>query len=284
LFRDYVDDLYNRRIESKKKFAKMYRDAKSEHGWMFEDERGAANAEEAQQASEGELESWHLKLKLNSLYGKFGMCGTSSVMAPDNVLPQGQQMNEGWSREDEENRTAVYSNFIWASYITSGARCRLHEFLVKYDALYTDTDSVFTQKEIDKGEEGSGLGALSLESRCDWVDIRAPKVYQTSTDGRLTVKVKGVPKHAIPKSGLPKPGEEGDTTFRYKKVTRFTEANRRHIAPNTWMWIEKGLTLQNDKRRFKENGDSEPWDVDQIIKGFPEGIAFDTSETALDSF
>lgn len=220
LFREYVFDLYERRKEAR--------------------------------AEGNEIGSWMYKLFMNALYGKFGMAGNSVVMATEDLLPDEREMNFGWRRKDELDTQGVYSNFIWASYITSGARTSLHDFLVDYDALYTDTDSCFTHSEIPETNE---LGALSFQEHCKWIDIRAPKVYRTPDK----VKIKGVPQSCIDNDVF-------DLTkdFYYKKPLRFGEACARKKTPNTWLYVRKRLTLINDKRKFYDSGDSRPWSIREL--------------------
>lgn len=232
LFKDYVEDLYQRRLDAKNEAMKEGRNP------------------------DKDIKSWMYKLFMNALYGKFGMAGNSVVMATEESTRDGgrwQEMNFGWRRKDEKDTQGVYSNFIWASYITSGARSALHQYLMDYEALYTDTDSCFTHSEIP---ECGDLGALSFQEHCAWIDIRAPKVYQTPDK----VKIKGVPQRCVD------PGVFDLTQdFVYRKPLRFSEACARSLTPNTWMMVRKRLTLINDKRRFESSGESSPWDISELV-------------------
>lgn len=205
-----------------------------------------------------EVEGWMYKLFLNALYGKFGMAGTSLVMGPEEVLANPKEMGEGWFREDTPDQTAPYSNFIWASYITSGARTSLHRHLVNYESIYTDTDSCFTYKEVEDTDE---LGALSFESKCEWVDIMGPKNYKTPAYR----KVKGVPQRAIDTERVIELGDGlKGMRYQYKKPLRFNEAVGRGKKSNSWVRVEKILLLDNDKRCFDDGGMSRPWTYEEI--------------------
>ncbi len=239
LFREYVDDLYSRR-----------------------------------KVAETDLENMMYKLLMNALYGKFGMNGTSLKLGPEGVLSMPIPMGQGWFKEEAICQRATYSNFIWASYITSGARCRLHEYLLKYEAFYTDTDSAFTNLDVSETED---LGGLSLQEHVEWSEIWGPKMYSLSslvsdgnggwtqrrdTEGRFrgeSIKVKGVPR---------KVAKRLQQTYEYEKFLKFSEAIRRKMKPNSKVPFRKVLTRVNDKRFFHPEIDgqrqSRPWTFREI--------------------
>jgi hypothetical protein len=87
------------------------------------------------------------KLCLNSLIGKFA-----------------QHTEDRASSSDKSSRIVKTGSIyypIFASLTLSNAKSILHKYLHKYNALYWDTDSVFTQKKVE--ELGDNMGQFKLE-------------------------------------------------------------------------------------------------------------------------
>jgi hypothetical protein len=82
----------------------------------------------------------------------------------------------------------------WAAYLTASARIALHQQLLEAgnEAVYCDTDSVYSTKEIKAGI-GSGLGEWKLEGTFEGWEALAPKLYRYKSDGTVCVRGKGFP-------------------------------------------------------------------------------------------
>jgi hypothetical protein len=212
VFADYVGDLYARRV-----------------------------------ATQDTTERLAYKSLLTNLYGKFGQQGEVVRFLPS-WEEEGVPTKLGWRIARTAGEPAPYANFLWAAYITAGARVRLHTLLVEHGAIYCDTDSLFTFTEVPKRAD---LGALSLKYLAEWVTIRAPKVYATDRETRIK-GVRGA-------SGLALDGR-----FTFRKPSRFRESTVRGIAPNTWAEAERHLAYTSDKRRFAADGTSRPLTVGEI--------------------
>ena len=159
LFKDYVETLYNLRMKYKE---------------------------------EGSTEEQTVKLLMNSLYGKFGQKAQEMYEIIDSskmtIELMSKKLSSGWKVQHPDNDLNLYicnkrsnripkNSFpIIASYVTSFAQIHMNKFLREYEPLYTDTDSIMTQKEIPQEFIGKGLGLFKLE-KCGLVEIDSPKCY-----------------------------------------------------------------------------------------------------------
>jgi len=91
-------------------------------------------------------------------------------------------------------------NISIAAAITAYARIHMTQFKnnPKINLYYTDTDSAYTDSEIDETLiDNKNLGKLKLEHICDKAIFLTPKVYCLVTEDRKRIyKVKGL-KHEI---------------------------------------------------------------------------------------
>jgi hypothetical protein len=101
------------------------------------------------------------------------------------------------SSEDKETHNVSISI---AAAITAYARIHMSKFKnnPKINLYYTDTDSAYTDSEIDESLiDNKVLGKLKLEHICDKAIFLTPKVYCLVTEeGKTIYKVKGL-KHEI---------------------------------------------------------------------------------------
>lgn len=112
--------------------------------------------------------------------------------------------------QSDEKLFPKHSNIIWASYITSAARIKLHQFLAPASGYYCDTDSVLTSRPVESTSE---LGILALKNTYNSCEIIGPKSYRFGSD----IALKGVPK----RSGW-KETDNGSET--YTKIEDIREA------------------------------------------------------------
>ena len=161
------------------------------------------------------------KLLLNSLYGRFGMNDDFTYVDiidkrdyeefsknnPENIidfteigeflLVQSKNMNKYL---DNENKTHDVNVSIAAS-VTAYARIVMSQFKNNplFNLYYTDTDSIFIDKELDPSFISSTiLGKMKLERICNNAIFLAPKVYGLlDQNGQEIIKVKGLGKTAL---------------------------------------------------------------------------------------
>jgi hypothetical protein len=202
-----------------------------------------------------------MKSLLNNLYGKFAEHKHGDYelsQAEDGVQYDGERFGDVvvWSKERVCNSPHVFP--ILSSYTTAYARLKLFEHIKKYDSVYSDTDSLFTQKEIPQSNK---LGEFKLVNELKSVIIVRPKHYLEEGIGFTHVKMKGVK------------GANKDIFNRVLRgediyMTRFAklkESIKRGLATNTDLIIKKKLGLNDNKRIWHQkfnpyiaDDDSEP--------------------------
>lgn len=242
-FKDYVKDMYDKRLEYKSKKDPM---------------------------------EIVVKLLMNSLYGKFGQ----RFMDRDNVIPFTMDA-DALSKYDYIERIGDYirvkqsytepSAFtipIWASYVAAKGRLKLYDAIIKHRPVYCDTDSIMTKNTVEDSKE---LGELKLEMNIKEGIIVKPKFYalQDSKDHEY-VKIKGV---SLRMNFLEFAGYMSFPEFKYKKFMKFREAIKRDMIPNEMVDMVKELTLEDDKRLWSSSFDMKEFQMSdplEIIDGITE--------------
>lgn len=150
------------------------------------------------------------KLLLNNLYGKFQQCRSPGRLLPHHdylrMCAEHPQVFDQLTivKEMRDPKTGnvlsvlvqpkgmvfpKHSNQHWGSEITAHARIKLHRLLIRYDALYCDTDSVLFRGSLPKSTQ---LGDLSLKQTVTSALLRGPKAYWLRGEENV-IRVKGVP-------------------------------------------------------------------------------------------
>jgi DNA polymerase type B, organellar and viral len=161
------------------------------------------------------------KILLNSLYGRFGMDDNFTEVSVihmdfyndfenkylDNIkssikLGEYYLIEFAYDKNQIENEQTTHNISIGvASAITAYARIEMSQFKNNSDInlYYTDTDSVYVDKPLpDHLIDSKILGKLKLENICTKAIFLSPKVYCLLTDsGKFIYKVKGL-KHDVP--------------------------------------------------------------------------------------
>jgi hypothetical protein len=214
------------------------------------------------------------KKLLNSLYGKFAQkINKLSIYVEDierdyDVIKQYALENKllkiiPFNSERKDCFIEIKSNKGWAyqsiplfsSYITSAARVRLLEYLLKYQnnsPVYCDTDSIFLKKdpEIKNSNE---LGEWKKEDKIV-IEIRGLKNYTYIYTDKSTNK-----KHVIEKiKGVKKGAEKIGDKYKYKSLVKTKESLRRNIENGIVIEREKVLKLTYDKRKILKDGKTRP--------------------------
>ena len=183
LFRSFVDELYALRLEAR--------------------ERG------------DHLMTWHIRLLMNSLYGKFGQVmrrdvhvGTSPDLTPrvwveiDHVTGTARKMRAfaGQIHRLEVGGESWWSHPAIAAHVTAYARLHLWRLIReagRRDVAYCDTDSLLVSERgaarLTGQFVGDALGSLHVEGRTDAVTIHGPKDY----DMGFKKRTKGVRPTAV---------------------------------------------------------------------------------------
>lgn len=196
-----------------------------------------------------------IKLLMNSLYGKFGQ----KFMDRDNWLPMPDTIEELHKYDFLERHgdfIRVKEKFTepkcfcipaWCSYVTAYGRIKLHEWVLRSQPIYYDTDSLITKKEYDSS---TALGKLKLEYTIKKGIIVKPKFYGfIDSNNKENVRIKGM--------GTRMNYDDfkkfvNDPTKKYLKFMKFKESVRRGYIPNEIISMSKTMTLEDDKRIWSD--------------------------------
>ena len=213
---------------------------------------------------------YRIKIYMNSLYGKFAQKIQTEAIYLDNVanhidLIQEHQREGTFLKLDvfnalrsdaflivktKKNFSLNYSIPSFASYITSGARIKLLDQLVKMESkrpVYCDTDSIAFEVETFFPDTKQ-LGAWSMEKKII-TEVRGLKNYSYISGDEIENKIKGVPRKAKQLS---------KNTFQYKSVMKTKEALRRQMDPGKEVLRTKILTNKYTKRIVLNDGQTKP--------------------------
>lgn len=145
--------------------------------------------------------------------------------------------------EKESDRNFIYP--ILPAYVTAYGRLLLYDYMVKYNAVYTDTDSLITNKYIEHSTE---LGKMKLEAKLKKAILIRPKMYLKQDEFDKTfIKVKGLPRASIESFENIIQGQ----TVHYNKFTRPSESIRRGYPVNSVRDEHKEMDINDNKRIWK---------------------------------
>lgn len=194
------------------------------------------------------------KLFMNSLYGKFAQKYDEidrivPIEALTDALRKKVYKTDQWDIQDgfliypEKQKPSPHCNPIYSVYITAYARILLYDYIVRYKAIYCDTDSIITDQKIP---ESADLGKMKLETNIKRLLIIRPKTYHIIGKKEI-LKAKGVNRadraafENIIK-GLPIP---------QWKFIKFKESIRRKMKINRKIDFFKVIGLEDEKRDWK---------------------------------
>ncbi len=223
------------------------------------------------------IERQCFKLIMNSLYGKFSQRGSKTTLIDVDDFDMLDDDEEGWEDQWSETtmwppedprfvmrtssiRPPIHTNIIWSAIITAAARVKLHQLLVKYQAIYCDTDSIITARKTPNSKE---LGELKTEKVLSEIEILAPKHYRYRGTGerKWETVCKGVPKR-VHKEAFKR--KDGTIRVTYQKPYKIREALRRGKTMNLWHDVTKVISARYDKRVILPGGDTRPIQVKEV--------------------
>jgi hypothetical protein len=234
-FTDFVNDNYNKRLET-----------------------------------DSELKKTIYKLVMNSLYGRFAMRMKMQTTYYDNIpfdlIEEIQGTDDFYElkifnkerndcyliTENEKMKASFFSIPTFSSYITSAARVELLKGLLANEnnsVCYCDTDSIFLEKPFI-GSVGAELGQYKKENK-HIIEIRGLKNYSYITpEGLQKDVIKGISKGAV---------KIAENKYQIKKYIKTKQAiNENKTAGEAYLQT-KELTHEYDKRIVnKSNGTTKP--------------------------
>lgn len=204
------------------------------------------------------------KLFSNSLYGKFGQGRERRKVIPFSKYLENPEKYPSKSTpfifddrlvvlNEEADKYPKNSVLIWAAYVTSYARIKLHSLMLSIKEkgarlLYCDTDSVMFLGNPRLVESSKELGEFKIEHVLDAVDIKLPKFYRAFKEHEIVIeRVKGVPRR-VAKEFF----DHNEATF--EKPNKFFESMRRGVKMNEWKPVTKSLRSQYDKGVVGKDG------------------------------
>jgi len=152
-----------------------------------------------------------IKLILNSLYGKFGQKDIQNRIENKDLIDEITLNNEEWFykyeikdwnqyqgcylMEIEPTKMSENTFTPIAAFVTSYARVFLQEAIELTDAIYCDTDSIFSLKSKEEIEEilsvGGELSQWKMEGElAPFMQFWEPKVYRKFDENMDIIKVK----------------------------------------------------------------------------------------------
>jgi len=225
-FREYIFDLYNKRMEYKHAKNPLEICSKlsmnSLYGKMAQREQSQFEFFDMHTANEKAIKIWIGKEKV--------------FFNPKDEI--------GYSVEIEECSSSFVTPIL-ACYTTAKARLHMYEYIIDYDALYTDTDSLWTYEDLPVSDK---IGAMKVEYDAESVIFVKPKMYIVKLlDGNDKIKLKGVPRANREQFESILKGD----SVTYMKFSKTKSSLRQKKRPNTKEMIKKNISLEDNKRTWE---------------------------------
>lgn len=209
------------------------------------------------------------KLMLNGCYGKFGMKPERDILRifPTEEEGLGYAMATGAQKLHswrvlccQTFRWAPTTHYALASYITAGARIRLHRALLqsKHPA-YCDTDSVHCAAY--SGQTSDLLGDLKQEGTYYQAAYYAPKLYALTNDEKTYYVSKGFPVNAEAFGRIVK-GQEVKTGRMQLARSQLRKGGQALYVEQLKRWNGRSM-----KRFAFHGGATRPWEVEELVEG-----------------
>lgn len=203
------------------------------------------------------------KLILNSLYGRFGM----SPYKEKHIITNRSESTEIYNKfnvtnvinfdykelisyldfnESDDEYINLNISIPIASAVTAYARMYMYEFktLNNNKCYYTDTDSVFLEKNLDDSYVGSEIGKFKLEYTSKKAIFLAPKVYYCKTNLGDICKIKGFKLNKNDVINTIKFEDFYDLLYKDKTILLNHEKWNKNLASGN-------ITIDNDKYTLK---------------------------------
>jgi hypothetical protein len=214
IFTDYINDIYNKKVECEQNNDIVGRllyklQANSFYGrfGMHEAEVECALVDESEFvniASSFEIKSAAFIEDEEDDMGSSEPASESKIIVeymkqPDPELcGSDERFFKLLDKTDRERRKRLISVGISAA-VTSYAQILMYEFISREDAIYTDTDSVCLAKPLPQEYITNKLGSMKLEAEVKYGLFIKPKVYYMETTQKIIKKFKGVSSDIVEK-------------------------------------------------------------------------------------
>lgn len=250
-FKDFVEDVYAKRMEYKKEENPLEYVMKITMNSLFGkfSSRKMSEVEffNIQEMSEGEM-LWYLKSKNTESYNDIGYNITEKICDENYVFP------------------------ILSSYTTAYGRIEMYKYLQKYNVYYIDTDGIVSDDDIPTSNK---LGEMKREYTIKKGIIIKPKMYQFNIDEKTITKMKGIPK--------PNPKYFDNVLHKkpieYTKFMKLKESIKQKVYVNMIAQITKEIGLEDNKRIWRKrfspihyDNDSRPHYINDVTDKYKKII------------
>lgn len=210
-------------------------------------------------------ETLFFKILLNALYGKFIQSREETIanVSPFDLIGDDDQIKP----VKRIVAGGLFNPFI-ATLITGCVRAQIHKIELKYEAIHTATDGIFTQKKPDKDTLSTEIGGLKQDGKGDLLLVRN-KCYILYTDQKgYNDHMRHHPDKPLLPSGVypdkwilkyathayygkildfEKMVTEGRTKYEVVKVNQLRESYRRGLVPNKFEKREVTFNYKGSK-------------------------------------
>jgi DNA polymerase type B, organellar and viral len=230
IFKDYVDFLYNIKVNS----------SKESPDYIIS------------------------KMLLNSLYGRFGMTPeieNHMILSNNEALKiynkyevrnvcdfnNGRELLSYFDGNISEQRKNLNISIPISLAVTSYARIHMSQFKTMKDInlYYTDTDSIDINKPLEDKYIGKELGKMKLEHIFDKILFLAPKVYSGVTSSDTITKIKGFKNYTKFENLLPLLNKNEKLELHQDKWFRYLSKGHIEIKDEIYT-----LKVKDNKRKF----------------------------------
>lgn len=220
------------------------------------------------------------KLRMNSLYGKFGEKKDRSIITTLNYDELKENMKEytinsvdkkyNLFQIQKENDPKFTTTHI-SSFVTSLARKKLYDLLISIypnnNIYYCDTDSIITDKLLKTSNK---IGELKLEHEVKNGYFALPKLYTfRNQKGELIIKCKGLDYNKLTYKQI-KDFVESHKTIKNKSIRLSTlkKILKGDLDFTECYELEREVKYKPDifKRKIVNNYNTEPYNVKEIRK------------------
>lgn len=194
-------------------------------------------------------QSYAIKIVLNAVYGKTAQLLKERL--PATVADNNTQWIEGRAYRQKKTHKR-FTNFVYASEITSRIRIKLLEDIPAEHVISYATDGVFTTVPIEGLDIGDGLGQWSTPEEVTDLYVIGSGVYQyTDAEGRTITKFRGFnPRDFNLVDLLKKAKDQKTIPVRVTRNTSLRQSVERPNDLNVLETVKRDMDLNFDSKRY----------------------------------
>jgi hypothetical protein len=194
-------------------------------------------------------QSYAIKIVLNAVYGKTAQMLNERL--PTTIANSKTQWIEGQAFKQKKT-SKRFTNFVYASEITSRIRMKLLEDIPSEDVISYATDGVFTVKPVVGLDIGDNLGQWSKSEEVTDLYVIGSGVYQyTDSEGKVVTKFRGFNPRDFNLVDLLKKAKERKTIpIRVVRNTSLRQSVEKPHDLNILKTVKRDMNLNFDTKRY----------------------------------